>query len=239
MKGQQRDWNELAELDPFWAVLSDPNQQYGRWDEEAFFVAGEREIKHVLGKLSEAGVEVRTGVALDFGCGLGRLSRALSRSFNEVVGVDISPEMVRRAGMLNEGRPIRFLVNATSKLPFENGSFDFVYTSNVLQHLPSRENVIEYLREFTRVLKKEGVLAVQAPFRVPLRNRLQPRRHLYHLLRSLGFSSATLYARGLNPIRMIAVTEQEVSAALRPARVLFSERGVGEALNSMTYFAQL
>lgn len=35
--------------------------------------------------------------ALDFGCGVGRLTQALAAHFDEVTGVDISPSMIKLA----------------------------------------------------------------------------------------------------------------------------------------------
>ena len=35
--------------------------------------------------------------ALDFGCGIGRLSQALAEHFDQVYGVDISPKMIELA----------------------------------------------------------------------------------------------------------------------------------------------
>jgi SAM-dependent methyltransferase len=238
MQSQQRDWNELATLDPFWAVLSDDTRRNGGWDEDAFFSAGEREIANVFAALGEQGIAVSGGVGLDFGCGLGRLTRALASRFPEVVGLDIAPEMVRQATALNAGYPVRFLVNESVRLPFADASFQFVYTSNVLQHLPGRADVVGYLKEFVRVLEPGGVLVFQLPHLVPWRNRLQPRRHAYHVLRGLGLPVERLYRLGLHPIRMIALPAAEVARAIAPARIIFEEPGRGAAVNSTTYYVR-
>ena len=80
------------------------------------------------------------GVALDFGCGVGRLTRALGTRFEQAVGVDISEAMVAQATPAERAVPAcEFRVNTAFDLTqFETGSFDFVYSSIVLQHLPSR-----------------------------------------------------------------------------------------------------
>ena len=36
----QRDWNDLAEIDPMWAICSDPGKAHGKWDTEEFFEKG-------------------------------------------------------------------------------------------------------------------------------------------------------------------------------------------------------
>ena len=102
--------------------------------------------------------------ALDFGCGVGRLSRPLAERFRECVALDISEGMVKLARELNEDRPnCRFLVNAAPDLGrLETESFDLVYSSLVLQHMPSVEVVEAYVSEFLRILRPEGLAVFQA-----------------------------------------------------------------------------
>src|SRR5687767_8439812 len=78
---QGREWDELAELDPYWAICTAPDKRFGRWDREEFFATGEREVAEVLATAAELGLPRRHGAALDFGCGLGRLTRALAGRF--------------------------------------------------------------------------------------------------------------------------------------------------------------
>jgi hypothetical protein len=46
---QQRDWNDLAAVDPLWAIYSAPGKRHGRWDADEFFQTGETEIEEVMG----------------------------------------------------------------------------------------------------------------------------------------------------------------------------------------------
>jgi predicted SAM-dependent methyltransferase len=92
---------------------------------------------------------------------------------------------------------------------------DLIYTKFVLQHLPSVELVRSYLSEFVRILRPGGLLVFQLPSRIPLRNRIQPRRRLYTLLRNLGMSERLLLGRlELTPIRMRAIPEGKVTRFL-------------------------
>ena len=43
------NWNTLAELDPLWAVLSNPRKKFGEWDPAEVFSKGEREAERVIG----------------------------------------------------------------------------------------------------------------------------------------------------------------------------------------------
>ncbi len=104
--------------------------------------------------------------ALDFGCGVGRLTQALAAHFERVCGVDISPAMIQHARTYQgpEGRS-EFLVNeATDLRRFPDGRFDFVYSSITLQHMPPRL-ARQYIAEFLRVLDPAGLLLFQMPSR--------------------------------------------------------------------------
>ncbi len=103
-----------------------------------------------------AGLPTRN-VALDFGCGVGRLSRALATRYASVIGVDIASTMIARARELNADRAnIRFVENAEADLRFVgDGTVDFVYSAITLHHIPA---VLQraYIAEFMRVLAPEG-----------------------------------------------------------------------------------
>ena len=157
-------WERWGKVDPMWAVLTAPDMTDRRWDPEEFFLTGEREIAEVLDHLQRLAIELRLGSALDFGCGVGRLTQALSKHFERVIGVDIAPSMLAKARELGRAGPrIEFVLNQEDNLRvFEAGSFDFVYSNLTLQHMPPSLARV-YLAEFARVLKGGGCLAFQLP----------------------------------------------------------------------------
>lgn len=154
----RRDWTRLGATDPLWAVHVAPGKRGGRWASDEFLETGRAEIADAMRWLERLGLRRRWDRVLDFGCGAGRLSQALAEQANEVVGVDISAPMLDVARRLDrsDGRCV-FVLNDTSDLTrFSDQSFDLVYSSLVLQHLPAK--LIEnYLGEFVRVLKPGGV----------------------------------------------------------------------------------
>ena len=159
----QKTWEGLAKADPFWAVCSDPERRQGRWSREEFFASGRREIECVLDCVSSLGLPIdRHAPVLDFGCGVGRLTRALAAYFPDCQGVDISPTMVRLAQEFNQDLPqCKFLVNERRDLScFDRRYFGFVYSSIVLQHMPPRHSR-RYLGEMVRVIKPGGVVVFQ------------------------------------------------------------------------------
>jgi SAM-dependent methyltransferase len=155
-------WAALGTEDPLWAILSSPDKRGRRWDTDEFFAAGEAEIAGVAAIAASLGRPRNHGRALDFGCGVGRLSRALASRYAEVVGVDISPSMVEHARQLNVHLAnVRFVENAVADLSFlESGSVDLVYSTITLHHIPAPLQ-LAYIREFLRVLSADGVAIFQ------------------------------------------------------------------------------
>ena len=66
-------------------------------DLESFYRSGTDEIAAVLQRADEYGIAVPRRRALDFGCGVGRLTLALAEQFDRCDGVDISPAMLKVA----------------------------------------------------------------------------------------------------------------------------------------------
>ncbi len=140
----------------------------GRWTQEEFFATGEREVNKVMDYLGSLDLSpLKTATALDFGCGVGRLTRAISQHFEMCWGVDISPTMIRLAREYhgNNSRCSFWLNEADNLRKFPDGYFGFIYTSITLQHIPMRY-VRNYLLELVRVLRPGGVFVFQIPDRV-------------------------------------------------------------------------
>ena len=158
----QRNWEALGHEDPLWAVCTDPAMRGGRWNSKEFMETGTVEIAGIFALLTEIGRRPEGGRALDFGCGVGRLSQALAPLFERVDGVDVAATMLARARSFNrfEGS-CHYHLNAKPDLRlFRSGSFDFIYSKSVLQHMEPRF-AANYIREFVRVLKPGGTLLFQ------------------------------------------------------------------------------
>ena len=100
---------------------------------------------------------------LDAGCGPGSISCGLAEwvADGEVTGIDSAAAMVEHARSRAADRGldnVAFEQGDVYTLRFAAGSFDVVYAHQLLQHLAEP---VEALREFMRVLKPGGVVAVR------------------------------------------------------------------------------
>ena len=194
LEKSRRVWEALARNDPYWVVCADPRKRDGKWNVPELLATGVFEVEAMLSLVRGSGLSIRCdGKALDFGCGVGRLTQALSRYFAECYGVDISSGMVSTAIAIAKDKPnCRFFVNEVPDLSrFESSSFSFIYSSIVLQHIRS-DYVTKYLREFARVLEPGGILVFQIPdhrngeWIKRMRDHLKLRTRLRRLLAFVG-----------------------------------------------------
>ncbi len=111
---------------------------------------------------------------LDCGCGPGSITLGLAEAVSpgQVVGIDLEPNMIERAKAFatrNQASNVEFRVADIYDLPFDEGQFNVVFSSAVLEHLA---DPVRALRSMRRVLKPGGLTAIirtdwTHPFIVP------------------------------------------------------------------------
>ena len=148
------EWNERATEDAHYYVAFGRREQ----DNEEFVSTAADIVRALETELKRIPTARR---ALEIGCGPGRLLRPMSRHFEEIHGVDISDEMIRRAQSNLAAHPNAHPRQASDLSHFENDSLDFIYSYAVFQHIPSGEVVFNYLREVARTLKPGGIAHLQ------------------------------------------------------------------------------
>ena len=109
----------------------------------------------ILNNQCELGPKTRV---LDFGCGWGRISRFLVRTIREenIFGVDVENSTVMAAEKSMPSATFK-CVAPGEVLPFEENSFDVVFSNSVFSHL-SEASYLHYINEITRCLKPGGKL---------------------------------------------------------------------------------
>ena len=95
----QKTWGALGDSDPYWSVLSDDSFKGEQFEENLtrFFETGEREVRSIMDAVARLGLDVKPGLCLEYGCGVGRLTKALARRFERVHAYDISKSHLARA----------------------------------------------------------------------------------------------------------------------------------------------
>jgi 2-polyprenyl-3-methyl-5-hydroxy-6-metoxy-1,4-benzoquinol methylase len=90
LKDLQRHWHEFGRRDPLWAIPTSPGKSNSRWKTNDFFRTGREEIARVLPHVDRLGLARPHRRALDFGCGVGRLTQALCEQIG-AAAVSTSP----------------------------------------------------------------------------------------------------------------------------------------------------
>jgi len=159
----QRNWHELGQDAPLETILC-PSVPGQKWDIDAFFASGEAEVAQLVDYLNSQGLGLPKGSALDFGCGIGRVTQPLCRHFQMCYGVDIAPSILELARQHNAyGDRCRYILNKSPRLDiFPDSSIDFVYSMITLQNIAPRYSA-GYILEFVRILAPGGLLVFQIP----------------------------------------------------------------------------
>ncbi len=97
-------------------------------------------------------------VALDLGCGFGEFLRHVN--CGRKIGVDLNPESSK---ILSQAGIEYLQQSVCEELPLADDSVDFVFTSNLMEHLLGKPQVEQMIREAHRVLKPGGHFVMMGP----------------------------------------------------------------------------
>lgn len=157
-------WERWGQQDPYFAVLTE--QKYRKVSIESakasFFESGQLHVADVLRKIEEHFGPVSRGDALDFGCGVGRLSIPLAKEFNRVTGLDVSRAMLEEASKNLAERRIDNvdLVESDDVLSrLGDKRFNFIHTYIVLQHISAKRGYV-IVRNLLRHLASGGTFFI-------------------------------------------------------------------------------
>ena len=112
-------------------------------------------------------IELDNSRILDVGCGIGGPSRMLADDYNcQVTGIDLSEEYIRTAkglsALVGLQDKTNYIQSNALELPFENGSFDVVWTQHVQMNISHK---LKFYSEIERVLTEHGTFIYYDIFR--------------------------------------------------------------------------
>jgi len=98
-------------------------------------------------------------LVLEIGCGTGLFTQELAGTDNQIVAIDISDALIKKAKERVHANNVKFVVENAYKTKFKTDSYDFIVGSSSLHHL----EVDLALKEFFRILKPGGGIMFTEP----------------------------------------------------------------------------
>jgi 2-polyprenyl-3-methyl-5-hydroxy-6-metoxy-1,4-benzoquinol methylase len=135
---------------------------------------------------------------LDAGVGTGRFAVWLTRKGFEVVGVDVSKEMLKKAKEKAQTLPrkIHIVLGDVNFLPFREGVFDNYICINVVNHIPEIDG---FLKEVKYVIKQKGIFIVNFP---NLQSLYFPIAVIINLRKRVLFKGGKIRSKWFTPIEI-------------------------------------
>lgn len=164
----EQTWTRLGEMEPHWSVISAERFRQAELDENRaeFYASGQGDVDTFLAFLARNEVDT-TGFkkALEYGCGVGRVTRHLAQQFSEVVACDISPSHLAQAKEYLQGCALDNVtcVRIHSLADISGpADLDVVFCVIVLQHNPPPA-IVAILQGLLARLRSGGVAYFQVP----------------------------------------------------------------------------
>lgn len=154
----REEWDDCAHGDWrhfIWAEAAD--------SEESFRISGERDYRRYVGRfLADLQIDPAKLVALEIGCGAGRVSEFFARDFRGVVALDVSKGMLKIGKSRVPTKNVLWLCNDGLGLrSIAGNALDFIFSLGVFQQIPDARTIADYVEEGGRVLKPGGWFVFQ------------------------------------------------------------------------------
>jgi SAM-dependent methyltransferase len=161
-------WVSLGITDPYWSVFTTPSYR-SQTDLETpvkqeFYHTGWRELDHLQHVLKRNRLEAdRIKKVIDWGCGVGRVTIPLCKTFGSCLGVDISDRhigLARSAANKAGVSTIRFML--VDEFLRKRERADLIYSLITLQHNPP-PLIVFFLSKIFHSLRAGGIAIFQVP----------------------------------------------------------------------------
>jgi SAM-dependent methyltransferase len=200
-------WNRAARDDASWyiATASDP-----------FFERGRRDTDELIAFCGLQPSKDKT--LLEIGAGAGRMTHRFAELYGRVIALDVSDEMLRlgRSNLAGAGNVEWVLGSGADLAVIPDHSVHEVFSYITLQHVPTSAAVLGYLEEAGRVLRPDGVGALQVRHPGPLPWAVDLAGHLVHAAQGRRVWSAAWRGTRIPTHRLLeAASRPGIHAELR------------------------
>jgi ubiquinone/menaquinone biosynthesis C-methylase UbiE len=157
------EWKKWGKEDPFWSVANWANKQRdgsAPWTSEEFYAVGASDWQDFSRQWDQYGFDRRS--CLEIGCGTGRITKHLTSTFDRVLAVDVSEDMIELARLAVDS-DVEFSLIDGLNLPWNDRSVHSIFSTHVVQHVDNVEIGYRYFREFYRVLDYGGSIMIHLP----------------------------------------------------------------------------
>jgi 2-polyprenyl-3-methyl-5-hydroxy-6-metoxy-1,4-benzoquinol methylase len=197
-------WDYYGRNDPYYGVMSAPEFKSGRVDDatlQLFFSSGVADVAECIEIAQRSFGPLHFATALDYGCGVGRLSRPLAERFSRVIAVDLSQDMLERARQGLQGLNVSY--ESAGSMTAERTNF--ILSRMVFQHIPPSIGVPILSKLAARL---DGTGIIEVPIRdkaSALRRALRIGRRVVKSALPLGAPTIPMYTYDLE--RAVAALE--------------------------------
>ena len=240
----EENWEYYGAENPYYAVLSEEKYRDENLSGEVladFFASGEEYVNRIWKVVEQNfGKDFHPARALDFGCGVGRLTLPLAAKCDEIIGVDIAENMLVEARKNCEKLGVKNakFIKGDNNLSKINEKFDFVHSFIVFQHIEPKLGE-KIARRLIESLNPGGVGVLHFTYRNKASKASQMRVRLYrafpfiHKLRTILLKDKNEGIVSLIPMNvynlnnLLAILQQE---NCHECSIRFSDHGFDGAV---------
>lgn len=164
----ENTWEEKARENPLFAVMTTPNytnsdsREFTAEELDYFFEKGRR-VYHKIIKprlaLCETGSQ--SPLFVEYGCGMGRILKAIVEDGHRAGGIDISPTMLEHCRrFVPEVENDLYCLDEQNRSAMPDACADVVFSFAVLKHIPNLRVYEAAIDEIVRIMKKGAVLVL-------------------------------------------------------------------------------
>jgi SAM-dependent methyltransferase len=164
----QAAWQHLGETEPYWSVVAGERFLMANIEQSRaeFYQSGQPDVVRLMRTLARNGIDAgRLRTCLEYGCGLGRVTRWLAPHFDQLYACDISLPHLRSAEeYLNKQGQSKLVFKQIQSLDELQTlpTVDLIYSLVVLQHNPPPV-IAQLIERLLGRLNPGGVAYFQVP----------------------------------------------------------------------------